>query len=56
MKKRKVRSFSRRLTKRLVLTLLIVMGLASLFIFALGGSFIVDDEQQRHENMREISA
>ena len=56
MKKRKVRSFSRRLTKRLVLTLLIVMGLASLFIFALGGSFIVDDEQQRHENMLEISS
>ena len=56
MKKRKFRSFSRRLTKRLVLTLLIVMGLVSLWIFLLGSSLFVDFGQKRHMSMMESSA
>ncbi|MBP3726615.1 MAG: SpoIIE family protein phosphatase [Bacteroidaceae bacterium] len=56
MKKRKFRSFSRRLTRRLVLTLLIVMGIASLLVFYLGSVVFIDNEQRRHEAMLEAVA
>ncbi len=56
MKKRKFRSFSRRLTRRLVLTLLIVMGIASLLVFCLGSVVFIDNEQRRHEAMLEAVA
>lgn len=56
MKQRKFHHFSRRLTKRLVLTLLIVMGLASLWVFAVGHTLLVDFKQKLNEDMLEISA
>ena len=56
MKQRKFHHFSRRLTKRLVLTLLIVMGLASLWVFAVGDTVLVDFKQKLNEDMLEISA
>ena len=54
MKQRKFHHFSRRLTKRLVLTLLIVMGLASLWVFAVGHTLLVDFKQKLNEDMLEI--
>ena len=56
MKQRKFHHFSRRLTKRLVLTLLIVMGLASFWVFAVGDTLLVDFKQKLNEDMLEISA
>ena len=56
MKQRKFHHFSRRLTKRLVLTLLIVMGLASFWVFAVGHTLLVDFKQKLNEDMLEISA
>ena len=56
MKQRKFHHFSRRLTKRLVLTLLIVMGLASFWVFAVGDTVLVDFKQKLNEDMLEISA
>ena len=56
MKNRKFHSFSNRLTRRLVLTLLVILGLASLLIFIVGGSFAFDDENMRHESMLQVSA
>ena len=56
MKQRKFHPFSRRLTKRLVLTLLIVMGLASFWVFAVGHTLLVDFKQKLNEDMLEISA
>ena len=53
---KKFRSFSRRLTRRLVLTLLIIMGIASFLVFILCGSFIFGDEEMRHEAMLQVSA
>ena len=53
---KKFRSFSRRLTRRLVLTLLIIMGIASFLVFILCGSFIFGDEEMRHEAMLKASA
>lgn len=53
---KKFRSFSRRLTRRLVLTLLIIMGIASFLVFVLCGSFIFEDEEMRHEAMLKASA
>ena len=53
---KKFRSFSRRLTRRLVLTLLIIMGIASFLVFVLCGSFIFEDEEMRHEAMLMASA
>ena len=53
MRNRKFKSFSRRLTRRLVLTLLIVMSIASFLVFIIGGAFIVENEQQRHGAMLE---
>ena len=53
---KKFRSFSRRLTRRLVLTLLIIMGIASFSVFVLCGSFIFEDEEMRHEAMLMASA
>ena len=53
MRNRKFKSFSRRLSRRLVLTLLIVMSIASFLVFIIGGAFIVENEQQRHGAMLE---
>ena len=53
MRNRKFKSFSRRLTRRLVLTLLTVMSIASFLVFIIGGAFIVENEQQRHGAMLE---
>ena len=50
MRNRKFKSFSQRLTRRLVLTLLIAMGIASFFVFALGGAYVAENEQQLHES------
>ncbi len=47
----KKRSFARRLTRRLVFTLLIVMGIASSLIFLTGGVFVIINECMRHETM-----
>ncbi|MBO4827755.1 MAG: SpoIIE family protein phosphatase [Prevotella sp.] len=51
----KIRSFAKRLTKRLVLTLLVILGLASFLVFVLGGSFVFADESYRHEAILEVS-
>lgn len=56
MKKRKVRSFAGRLTRRIVLVLLIVMGLTAFWFFALGGSFAQEEEAYRHEAMLKATA
>ena len=56
MKKRKVRSFAGRLTRRIVLVLLIVMGLTAFWFFALGGSFAQGEEAYRHEAMLKATA
>ena len=53
---KKFRSFTSRLTRRLVLTLLIIMGIASFLVFILTGSFIVEDESWRQSAMLEASA
>ena len=53
---KKFRSFTSRLTRRLVLTLLIIMGIASFLVFVLTGSFIVEDESWRQSAMLEASA
>ena len=51
MKKRKLRSFAGRLTRRIVLVLFIIMGLTSFFLFGLGASFAQEEEIYRHEAM-----
>ena len=38
-----MRSFAGRLTRRIVLVLLIVMGLTAFWFFALGASFVVEE-------------
>ncbi|MBO4721227.1 MAG: SpoIIE family protein phosphatase [Prevotella sp.] len=50
-KKRKVRTFAGRLTWRIVLVLLIIMGLTSYWLFVLGASFAQEEEIFRHEAM-----
>ena len=55
-KKRKLRSFAGRLTRRIVLVLLIVMGLTSVWLFLLGGSFAQEEEFYRHEAMLQATA
>ena len=56
MKKGKLRSFAGRLTRRIVLVLLIIMGLTALWLFALGGSFAQEEEAYRHEAMIQATA
>ena len=55
MRKRKFHSFSSRLSKRLVLTLLVVMGLTSFLVFIIGGGFAFEVEEMRHQTMLEAS-
>lgn len=50
-KKRKLRSFAGRLTRRIVLVLLIIMGLTSVWLFLLGAAFAQEEEVYRHEAM-----
>ena len=38
-----MRSFAGRLTRRIVLVLLIIMGLTAFWLFALGASFVVEE-------------
>ena len=54
-KNRKTRSFANRLTRKLVLTLLIVMGLTSFLVFMLGGSFASEVEGMRHEALLDVA-
>lgn len=56
MKKGKLRSFAGRLTRRIVLVLLIVMGLTSVWLFVLGASFAQEEELYRHEAMIQATA
>ena len=56
MKERKVRSFAGRLTRRIVLVLLIIMGLTAFWLFALGASFVLEEETYRHEAMIQATA
>ena len=56
MKKQKVRSFAGRLTKRIVLVLLIVMGLTAFWLFLLAGTFTQTEEIDRHEAMLKATA
>lgn len=51
MKKRKLRSFAGRLTRRIVLVLFIIMGATAVWLFMLGGSFAQTEEIDRHEAM-----
>ena len=51
-----MRSFAGRLTRRIVLVLLIIMGLTALWLFALGGSFAQEEEAYRHEAMIQATA
>lgn len=51
-----MRSFAGRLTRRIVLVLLIVMGLTAFWFFALGGSFAQEEEAYRHEAMLKATA
>ena len=55
-RKNKVRPFARRLTRRLVLMLLVVMGLVAFVIFSVGGGFASISEAMRHVNMLETSS
>ena len=56
MKKRKVRSFASRLTRRIVFVLLIVMGCTAFLLFLLAGSFVQTEELERHEAMLKATA
>jgi sigma-B regulation protein RsbU (phosphoserine phosphatase) len=56
MTKGKVRSFADRLTRRIVLVLLIIMGLTAFWLFALGASFVLEEETYRHEAMIQATA
>ena len=56
MKKRKVRSFAGRLTRRLVLVLLIVMGLTAFYLFLFAAVFAQSEEIERHEALLEATA
>ena len=56
MKKQKVRSFAGRLTRRIVLVLLIVMGLTAFWLFLLAGSFAQTEEIDRHEALLKATA
>ena len=56
MKKRKVRSFAGRLTRRIVLVLLIVMGLTAFWLFLLAAAFAQNEEIERHEALLEATA
>lgn len=56
MKKRKVRSFAGRLTRRIVLVLLIIMGLTAFWLFLLAGTFALSEEFDRHEAMLKATA
>lgn len=55
-KKNKLQSFARRLTRRLVLTLLIVMSTVAFLIFVTGGAVISLDEAMRHLSMLETAS
>lgn len=55
-KKRKLRSFAGRLTRRIVLVLLIIMGLTAVWIFGLGGAFADEEEIYRYEDNLQITA
>ena len=56
MKKDKVRSFAGRLTRRIVLVLLIIMGLTAFWLFGLGGAFADEEEMYRYEGILQITA
>jgi hypothetical protein len=56
VKERKVRSFAGRLTRRIVLVLLIIMGLTAFWLFALGSIFVLEEETYRHEAMIQATA
>lgn len=49
-KKPKIRSFSKRLTRWIALTQLIVMGLAAYLIFVISRSFVLMEEAQNHSS------
>ena len=48
-KKPKIRSFSKRLTRWIALTQLIVMGLAAYWIFILSKNFVLMEEASNHK-------
>jgi hypothetical protein len=54
--KRKLHSFASRLTRRIVLVLLIIMGLTAFWLFVLGGTFVQEEEAYRHEAILESTA
>ena len=54
-KKQKMRSFSDRLTRNIILMLFIILGLASFLVFVAGGSFIDEAEGMRHEALLDVS-
>ena len=56
MKRRRVRTFAGRLTKRAVLVLLVIMSLTAFWLFLLGGSFAQEEEVYRHEAMLHATA
>ena len=51
-----MRSFAGRLTRRIVLVLLIIMGLTAFWLFALGSIFVLEEETYRHEAMIQATA
>ena len=54
-KKQKMRSFSDRLIRNIILMLFIILGLASFFVFVAGGSFIDEAEGMRHEALLDVA-
>ena len=55
-KERKLHSFAGRLTRRIVLVLLVIMGLTALWLFGLGGAFANDEEIYRYEGILQVTA
>lgn len=54
--KRKLRSFASRLTWRIVLVLLVIMGLTAIWLFLLGASFAYEEEVYRYEESVQVTA
>lgn len=50
-----MRSFAGRLTRRIVLVLLIIMGLTAFWLFGLGGAFADEEEMYRYEGILQIT-